>query len=102
GGGGGQRVRVRVSAGEAVCRSAGTEERGTLDRIGAAADVRLACQLRPRDNISVIPLVRTERPVYRATAPQRHAANARSWCCSAIFSTAPSLPAITCRRTCCT
>jgi len=63
--------RVRVTAGEDVCPSAGADERGTLDRIGAPADVRLACQLRPRGDISVIPLVRTERPVYRATVPQR-------------------------------
>jgi adenylate cyclase len=63
--------RVRVAAGEEACPSAGMDERATLERIGAAADVRLACQLRPRGNISVIPLVRTEQPIYRATAPQR-------------------------------
>ena len=33
--------------------------------------MRLACQLRPQGDISVVPLVRTARPVYRATAPQR-------------------------------
>ena len=32
--------------------------------------MRLACQLRPQGDISVVPLVRTERPVYRATAPK--------------------------------
>jgi adenylate cyclase len=63
--------RVRVTAGEENCPAAATDERATLERIGAAADVRLACQLRPRGNISVIPLVRTEQPIYRATAPQR-------------------------------
>ena len=63
--------RVRVTAGEEACPSAGTDERATLERIGAPADVRLACQLRPRGNIAVIPLVRTEQPIYRATAPQR-------------------------------
>jgi len=44
-----------------------------LDRIGSLPQVRLACQLRPQGDISVIPLVRTDRPVYRATAPQRTA-----------------------------
>jgi adenylate cyclase len=63
--------RVRVTAGENACPSAGMDERATLERIGAAADVRLACQLRPRGDISVVPLVRTEQPIYRATAPQR-------------------------------
>ena len=33
--------------------------------------MRLACQLRPQGDISVVPLVRTARPIYRATAPQR-------------------------------
>jgi adenylate cyclase len=32
--------------------------------------VRLACQLRPQGDISVVPLVRTARPVYRAAAPR--------------------------------
>jgi len=40
-------------------------------RIGAPADVRLACQLRPSGNVSVVPIVRTARPVYRAAAPRR-------------------------------
>jgi adenylate cyclase len=35
--------------------------------------VRLACQLRPRGDISVDPLVRTAQPIYRQTAPQRSA-----------------------------
>src|SRR6476660_7910680 len=63
--------RVRVAAGEEACPSAGVDERATLDRIGAPTDVRLACQLRPRGNVSIIPLVRTEQPIYRAAAPQR-------------------------------
>ena len=63
--------RVRVTAGEDFCPPAGSDEQATLDRIGAPPDVRLACQLRPRGDISVVPLVRTARPVYRQTAPQR-------------------------------
>ena len=65
--------RVRVTAGDEFCPAAGADEQATLDRIGAAPDVRLACQLRPEGDISVIPLVRTERPNYRVAAPQRSA-----------------------------
>lgn len=65
--------RVRVTGGEEFCPPAGADEQATLDRIGAAADVRLACQLRPTGDISVIPLVRTERPIYRQTALRRNA-----------------------------
>lgn len=65
--------RVRVTAGEDACPPAAGDERATLDRIGAPPDVRLACQLRPQKDISVIPLVRTERPNYRLAAPQRSA-----------------------------
>src|SRR6516162_3423213 len=63
--------RVQVAAGEDRCPAAATDERATLKRIGAAADVRLACQLRPTGNISVVPLVRTALPVYRPPAHQR-------------------------------
>jgi adenylate cyclase len=62
---------VRVTAGNENCPPAALDERATLSRIGAEPDVRLACQLRPQGNVSVVPLVRTARPVYRQTAPQR-------------------------------
>jgi adenylate cyclase len=65
--------RVRVTAGEDLCPAAGTDEQATLHRIGTTPDVRLACQLRPSGDISVVPLVRTARPIYRPTAPQRSA-----------------------------
>ncbi len=57
--------RVRVIAGEGCCPSPQGDERKILERINAPPDVRLACQLRPQGNISVIPLVRTERPIYQ-------------------------------------
>jgi adenylate cyclase len=63
--------RVRVTAGDEYCPTMGRDEQATLTRIGAGLDVRLACQLRPVDDISVVPLVQTERPVYRTHAPQR-------------------------------
>jgi adenylate cyclase len=65
--------RVRVTAGEDLCPAQGADERATLRRIGAASDVRLACQLRPSGDVSVVPLVRTARAIYRPTAPQRSA-----------------------------
>ena len=65
--------RVRVSAGEKACPPAAPDERAALERISAPPDVRLACQLRPQGDLSVIPLVRTERPNYRPTAPRRSA-----------------------------
>jgi adenylate cyclase len=63
--------RVRVTAGEDDCPTAELQERATLDRIGAPPDMRLACQLRPEGDISVIPLMQTERPIYRLPPPQR-------------------------------
>ena len=63
--------RVRVTAGEEFCPPPANDEQRTLERIGAPPGVRLACQLRPQGDISVMPLVRTARPVYRAAAPQR-------------------------------
>jgi adenylate cyclase len=65
--------RVRVTAGEDVCPPAEQDERATLARIEAPPDVRLACQLRPQSDISVIPLVRTERPHYRPMTRRRSA-----------------------------
>jgi adenylate cyclase len=65
--------RVRVTNGEEFCPPPANDEQATLTRIGAAPDVRLACQLRPQgDIVGRRPLVRTARPIYRATAPRRN------------------------------
>jgi adenylate cyclase len=64
--------RVQVTAGEDHCPAPARDEQITLHRIGAAPDVRLACQLRPSGNITVVPLVRTALPVYRPPARQRN------------------------------
>jgi adenylate cyclase len=64
--------RVQVTAGEDYCLPAAADERATLERIHAAPDVRLACQLRPTGNIAVVPLVRTGAPVYRPPAQQHN------------------------------
>jgi len=65
--------RVQVTAGEDSCPPAASDEQATLDRIHAASDVRLACQLRPTGDIAVVPLVRTALPVYRPPAQASHA-----------------------------
>ena len=63
--------RVRVMNGDEVCPAPEPNERATLARISAPSDVRLACQLRPQGNVSVIPLMQTARAIYRAPPPQR-------------------------------
>jgi adenylate cyclase len=65
--------RVRVMNGDQVCPAPEPNERATLARIKAPPDVRLACQLRPQGNVSVIPLMQTARAIYRAPPPQRSA-----------------------------
>jgi adenylate cyclase len=62
--------RVRVVAGGEACAPPSPTERETLERVRAPPDVRLACQLRPSERISVIPLVRTDRPVFRQSLPR--------------------------------
>jgi adenylate cyclase len=57
--------RVRVVAGVDACPPPGADEQATLERIRADPDLRLACQLRPRDDISIIPLTRPDEPVNR-------------------------------------
>jgi adenylate cyclase len=49
--------RVRVVAGAAHCPPPAAEEQACLRRMGAGADVRLACQLRPGGDIAVVPLL---------------------------------------------
>ena len=58
--------RVRVNSGADSCPEPSAIESATLERIAAEPDVRLACQLRPYDDITVTPLVFADRPVYRA------------------------------------
>lgn len=48
--------RVRVAGPAEHIGEPGRDERRTLDRVRAPADVRLACQLRPRGDIEVTPL----------------------------------------------
>jgi adenylate cyclase len=57
--------RVRIVDGHDRCPPPGPDEQATLERIRAPADVRLACQIRPLGNISVIPLVAAGRAVLK-------------------------------------
>jgi adenylate cyclase len=59
--------RVRILTGGEACPRPGPDERATLERINADPDTRLACQLRPRHDISVVPLMRLDGPVFRRT-----------------------------------
>ena len=55
--------RVRINEGLDACPEPGAEEVRVLTRVGAPAGVRLACQLRPRGDISLTPLLPpTARP----------------------------------------
>jgi adenylate cyclase len=54
--------RVRVIGGAAALPPPHEAERRVLTRVGAAPDVRLACQARPRGAVAVVPLVRVSLP----------------------------------------
>jgi adenylate cyclase len=49
--------RVRVGVGKENLPAASSLEQSALDRIGAAANIRLACQLRPHNHVAITPLV---------------------------------------------
>ena len=49
--------RIRVIEGASDCPPPNQDERQTLERIRLGDDVRLACQLRPDGDISVVPLL---------------------------------------------
>jgi adenylate cyclase len=49
--------RIRVSADPAVLPPPSTQELRVLQRVSAAPNVRLACQLRPTGDLSIVPLL---------------------------------------------
>jgi adenylate cyclase len=62
--------RVRVTHGEEQCPPPGPMEQATLARIHAGTGIRLACQLRPRGDIAVVPLLRSrDRPAEQPYPP---------------------------------
>ena len=54
--------RVRVEGPAESLPPPGADEARTLARVGAEAGVRLACQLRPRGDVAVTPLLRPAQP----------------------------------------
>jgi adenylate cyclase len=62
--------RIRVLEGSDFCPPPNTNEIATLEKIRASSDTRLACQLRPRGNISIVPLVIAERAYVGSRATQ--------------------------------
>lgn len=58
--------RVAVVGGQTACPPAAEAERRTLQRIGAPPDTRLACQLRPRGDVEIVPLVSAAPTTERA------------------------------------
>ena len=69
--------RVRVAAGAETLAPPQPAEGATLTRIAAAADVRLACQIRPTADLKVEPLVAVSGAAARgAVAPDRFTAAA--------------------------
>jgi len=62
--------RVRVGRGLDQLPAASEAERAVLERIGAPADVRLACQLRPGCDLSVVPLLPADAAVDETAPPQ--------------------------------
>ena len=66
--------RVRVSAGLDRQPPASDAERKVLDRVGAPPNVRLACQLRPGFDLTVVPLLPTDASPRAAKARPAHLA----------------------------
>jgi len=67
--------RVRILAGADGLEPASDHERAVLKRVGADDGVRLACQIRPKKNLSVRPLL----PVWDRTTKQTGVADAYHW-----------------------
>ena len=62
--------RVRVVAGLEALPAPSAEEARVLRRVGAGADVRLACQSRPTGDISIIPMMPANLMASRALSQQ--------------------------------
>ena len=70
--------RVRVGAGALQLPPPNDDEARVLARVGAPPDVRLACQIRPRANLAVAPLLPPNASVREAFArPDYHYGNER-------------------------
>lgn len=65
--------RVKVLAGADTLPEPSAIERATLERIGAPPNVRLACQLRPKTDVTVSPVIKPAPHIRRAQALKDHA-----------------------------
>ncbi len=73
--------RVRVTEGFGALPEAAPAEARLLERVKAGAQVRLACQLRPTANLSIIPLIPANVDPSRALAqPERMSGEERELC----------------------
>ncbi len=64
--------RVRISVGVDTLPAANDEEKRVLTRVGAAPNVRLACQLRPTTDLAVVPLLPPSATAAETVARQKH------------------------------
>ncbi|MGE0096026.1 MAG: adenylate/guanylate cyclase domain-containing protein, partial [Alphaproteobacteria bacterium] len=64
--------RVRISVGVDALPAANDEEKRVLMRVGAAPNVRLACQLRPTADLAVVPLLPPSATAAEAATRQKH------------------------------
>ncbi|MCX7355414.1 MAG: adenylate/guanylate cyclase domain-containing protein [Alphaproteobacteria bacterium] len=64
--------RVRISVGVDALPAASDEEKRVLTRVGAAPNVRLACQLRPTADLAVVPLLPPSATTADTVTRQKH------------------------------
>jgi adenylate cyclase len=70
-GGRGRCTTCRVRVSDPACGGPASEdELRALQRVGAAPDVRLACQLRPQRNVTVFPMIRAETASVKDAPPR--------------------------------
>ena len=63
--------RIRIVRGLEGLPAAGADEARVLRRVGAPPNVRLACQLRPRGDIAVVPLLPAQPPPLTVSPDER-------------------------------
>ena len=72
--------RVRILSGDGALPPPGPTEARVLSRLNAAPDVRLACQLRPLHNLSIVPLIPPSGEAAEAIEPGIMAGREREVC----------------------
>jgi adenylate cyclase len=90
--------RVQIIGGLDALPPPGPEEQRVLARVGAPPNVRLACQLRPRQDVPLLPAAAETRDGF-ARPGSRRARSARSPCSSPTSAASPRWPSSSCRST---